>query len=85
MVREDLELVRRLAKGGGEISSAAIRRLIRRSGAPRIGSDAATELRKVVEELAISIGKESMEMAKHAGRKTITADDIRLVSKRHQF
>jgi DNA-binding protein len=73
----------RLVKGG-EISSAAVRRLIRKGGAVRVGSDAAKELRKVIEELAVIIGKESMEMAKHAGRTTVRAEDVRLASKRHR-
>ncbi|TMI44287.1 histone [Candidatus Bathyarchaeota archaeon] len=70
---------------GGEISSAAVRRLIRKGGAGRVGGDAAKELRKVIEELAVIIGKESIEMAKHAGRTTVRAEDIRLAAKRHQL
>ncbi len=69
----------------GEISSAAIRRLIRKGGAGRIGDDAAEELRKVVEELAVLIGKEAIELSKHAGRKTVRSDDVRLAAKRVQL
>ena len=61
-----------------------MRRLIRKGGAGRIQEDAAKELRKVIEELAVLIGKESMEMAKHAGRTTVRAEDVRLAAKRHQ-
>ena len=50
-----------------------------------MGGDAAKELRKVIEELAVIIGKESIEMAKHAGRTTVRAEDIRLAAKRHQL
>ena len=69
----------------GEISSAAVRRLIRKGGAGRIGDDAAEELRKVIEELAVLIGKEAIELSKHAGRKTVRSDDIRLAAKRVQL
>lgn len=67
-----------------EISTAAVHRLIKRGGAGRIGDDAAEELRKVVEDFAIRVGKEALELAKHAGRKTVRADDIRLAVKRVQ-
>lgn len=69
----------------GEISSAAVRRLIRKGGAGRIGDDAAEELRKVIEELAVLIAKEAIELSKHAGRKTVRSDDIRLAAKRVQL
>jgi len=67
-----------------EISTAAIHRLIRKGGAGRIGDDAAEELRKVVEETAVRLGKEALELATHAGRKTVRAEDIRLAAKRIQ-
>ena len=65
-----------------EISTAAVHRLIKKSGAGRIGDDAAEELRKVMEEDAIRVGKGALELAKHAGRKTVRAEDIRLAVKR---
>ena len=65
-----------------EISTAAVHRLIKKGGAGRIGDDAAEELRKVVEEVAVRVGKEALELATHAGRKTVRAEDIRLAVKR---
>ena len=67
-----------------EISTAAVHRLIKKGGAGRIGDDAAEELRKVLEETAIRVGKEALELAKHAGRKTVRAEDVRLSVKRIQ-
>jgi len=67
---------------GGEVSTAAIHRLIEKAGAERVGDDAIEELRKVLEDLAVRIGKEGLELAVHAGRKTIKAEDIRLAVKR---
>lgn len=67
-----------------EISTAAVHRLIKKGGAGRIGDDAAEELRKVVEDYAIRVGKEALELAKHAGRKTVRAEDISLAVKRIQ-
>lgn len=70
--------------GESEISTAAVHRLIKKGGAGRIGDDAAEELRKVMEEVAIRVGKEALELASHAGRKTVRAEDIRLAVKRIQ-
>jgi histone H3/H4 len=67
-----------------EISTAAVHRLIKKGGAGRIGDDAADELRKVVEEFAVRVGKEALELATHAGRKTVRSEDIRLAVKRVQ-
>ncbi len=67
-----------------EISTAAVHRLIRKGGAGRIGDDAADELRKLVEEFAVRVGKEALELATHAGRKTVRSEDIRLAVKRVQ-
>jgi len=70
--------------GESEISTAAVHRLIKRGGAGRIVDDAAEELRKEVEEFAIRVGKEALELATHAGRKTVRSEDIRLAVKRIQ-
>lgn len=67
-----------------EISLAAVHRLIKKGGAGRIGDDAAEELRKVMEEVAMKVGKEALDLAKHAGRKTVRAEDVRLAVKRIQ-
>jgi len=68
--------------GAGELSTAAVHRLIERAGAERVGDDAVEELRNVLEELAVRIGKEAIELAAHAGRKTVKAEDVRLSVKR---
>ncbi|MEM2122429.1 MAG: NFYB/HAP3 family transcription factor subunit [Candidatus Bathyarchaeia archaeon] len=65
-----------------EISNAAIHRLIEKAGAPRVGDDAVEELKVILEEVAIKISREALELASHAGRKTVKAEDIRLSVKR---
>ncbi|HID17703.1 TPA: histone [Candidatus Bathyarchaeota archaeon] len=65
-----------------EISTAAIHRLISKAGAARIGDDAVSELRKILEDLAVQISRGAWEMAAHAKRKTVKAEDIRLSAKR---
>jgi len=65
----------------GELSIAAVHRLIEKAGAERVGDDAAEELRRILEELAERVGKKAKDLASHAGRKTVKAEDIRLAVK----
>ncbi len=65
-----------------ELSTAAVRRLIEMAGADRVGDDAVEELGKILEEYAIKVGKEATGLARHAGRKTVKAQDIQLATKR---
>ena len=66
----------------GELSTAAVRRLIEKAGAERVGDDAVEEMRRMLEEYAVRVSKEAAVLASHAGRKTVKAEDIELVVKR---
>jgi len=70
-----------LFMAAGELSIAAVHRLIEKAGAERVGDDAAEELRRILEELAERVGKKAKDLASHAGRKTVKAEDIRLAVK----
>jgi histone H3/H4 len=67
-----------------ELPIAAIDRLIRKAGAERVSEDAAEELGKILSEVAIDISKQAIELAKHAKRKTVTSEDIKLATKTMQ-
>jgi histone H3/H4 len=64
-----------------ELGLAAVYRLIKKGGAERVSDEAAEELRVILEEIAVKIAQQAVELAAHAGRKTVRASDIRLASK----
>jgi histone H3/H4 len=60
---------------------AAMERLLKRVGAHRVSEDAKAALRDVLEEYAEKIGSKANDLAKHAKRRTVTAEDIRLAGR----
>ncbi len=67
------------------ISLSAMEKILKGAGASRVSDEAKAELRKVLEELGEKIGKEADELSRHAGRRTIKADDVRMAGKRQQM
>jgi len=62
------------------IPLAAIERIARKAGVERISVDAIKELTKTMEDLGLELALEAAQVARHAKRKTILKEDIRLVS-----
>ncbi len=56
-------------------------RILKKSGAERVSDESANELRRVIEEIAEVVAKNAVDMANHAGRKTVKAEDVKLASK----
>ena len=64
-----------------ELPLATVERLIRKAGAERVSEDAAEALADILEEYASEVSQKAILLSKHAGRKTITGEDIRLASR----
>jgi histone H3/H4 len=57
-------------------------RLMKKAGAKRVSEEALDEMAKILEEKLTEISKEAAMRAKHAGRKTILEEDIRIARKK---
>ena len=64
-----------------EFGIAALYRIIKKTGAERVGDDAAQELRVALEEIGERVARQAVEFSSHAGRKTVKATDIKLAVK----
>ncbi len=60
---------------------ASVERLIREAGGERVSDKAAAKLAEELEEMGKEIAKKAIRFAKHAGRKTITKEDVKLAVK----
>lgn len=62
--------------GMTEIPTAPVTRLMRNAGAERVSEDASQALVEVLEEYGEKVAAKSVSLAKHAGRKTVKAEDV---------
>ena len=60
---------------------APLKRIAKKAGVKRISDKAVEELRDIVEEIAEDLARDAVVAARHAGRKTVKAKDIKLVSR----
>ena len=45
------------------------------------GGESVDDLRCIIEDIAVEIAKSAVDMTKHAGRKTVKSEDVKLASK----
>jgi len=64
----------------GELPVLEVEGFIRRAGAQRVTERAGRKLTMLLEEKAEEIVGEATLLARHAGRKTVTAKDVLLAS-----
>ena len=60
------------------LALAGMEKLLKKVGADRVADNAKEALREVLEEYAEKIGEKAIKFARHSGRKTIKAEDIKL-------
>ena len=64
-----------------EFGSAAVYRILKKAGADRVGDDAVLEFRTALDDIGLQVGQRAVELALHAGRKTVKATDVKLAVK----
>ena len=57
-------------------------RILKKAGAKRVSRSALEEFANVMEEKMFKIANEAAILAKHAGRKTILGEDIRVARRK---
>ena len=60
------------------IPVASAEKIIRKAGGSRASDNAKIALKNILEEKAEEVGKKAASLARHAGRKTIKLQDIKL-------
>lgn len=61
-----------------ELPKSTMGKILKDAGATRVGEDAKIELAIILEEIGEEVGRRAVPFAKHAGRKTVKAEDIKL-------
>ena len=64
-----------------DLGVSAMYRILKKAGAERVSDESADELRRVLENIGTEIANNAVDMSKHAGRKTVKAEDVKLASK----
>lgn len=65
-----------------EFPAAPFARILKAAGAKRVSDEAAKEFANVMEEKMFKIAEEAAALARHAGRKTIIGEDVRMARRK---
>ena len=65
-----------------DLAISAMDRIMRKAGAERVSEEASEALREVLETLALEISRDAIALAKHAGRKTVNSEDVKMASRK---
>jgi histone H3/H4 len=60
---------------------APFEKILKDVGAKRVSKSATKEFALAMEDIAEKIAQDAVKLAKHAGRKTIVGDDIRMAKR----
>lgn len=66
----------------GELPKMPFERILKKAGAKRVSQESLEEFAIVMEEKMLKIAAEALALAKHAGRKTITDEDVRIAKRK---
>ena len=66
---------------GHILPAAAMEKLLKKVGAPRVSQGAKESLREVLENYGEQIGDKAVKLAAHSGRKTVKSEDVKLAVK----
>ena len=58
------------------LALAAMEKLLKRAGAPRVSEDSKAAMARALEDYAESLGKKAVRLSAHAGRRTVKKEDI---------
>ena len=64
-----------------DLGVSAMYRILKKAGAERVSDESVGELRRIIEDMAVEIAKSAVDMTKHAGRKTVKSEDVKLAAK----
>jgi histone H3/H4 len=63
------------------IPLAIAERILKNAGAQRVSEEAKVAFSDVLKDIAEEIGQQAAKISKHAGRKTVQDEDIKLAAK----
>jgi histone H3/H4 len=63
------------------IPKAPVARILIEAGAKRVADNALVIFSEIIEDMASEIGERALRIAKHSGRKTVQAGDIKIAIK----
>ena len=63
------------------IPKASVARILVKAGAKRVSSNGVDAFTEVLTDIAVRISSKANDIAKHAGRKTVHEEDVRLAAK----
>jgi histone H3/H4 len=71
-----------MPKSRKELPLAPLERILRKAGAKRVSKEAVKQFSMIISDYIFDLSAEAATLAQHAGRKTITDEDVRMARRR---